>query len=129
MIASILSMNAFEPLFWMGCVLVVIRIIRTGDSRLWLVFGLLAGLGLENKHSTAVLRRRRRRRACSRHPCAASSRKPWIWLGAAVALVLFVPNLVWQWQHGFPTLEDLSNVRDSGKNVELAPSRSSRSRP
>ena len=46
-----LSMNAFEPLFWMGCAWVVIRIVRTGNARLWLWFGLLAGIGLENKHS------------------------------------------------------------------------------
>src|SRR5579864_5979929 len=51
-IDSLLTMNAFEPLFWMGCILVVARILRTGDSRLWPWFGLLAGLGLENKHST-----------------------------------------------------------------------------
>jgi 4-amino-4-deoxy-L-arabinose transferase-like glycosyltransferase len=49
---SLLTMNAFEPLFWMGCIYVVIRIIQTGDSRLWIWFGILAGLGLMNKHST-----------------------------------------------------------------------------
>jgi 4-amino-4-deoxy-L-arabinose transferase-like glycosyltransferase len=120
MVASILSMNAFEPLYWMGGALVVARIVRTGDSRLWPVFGLLAGLGLENKHSTlffglgvavAVLATPLRRELA----------KPWIWIGAAVAAALFLPNLVWQWRHGFPTLEDLANVRSSGKNVALAP--------
>src|SRR5690349_15590830 len=50
--SNLLTMNVFEPLYWMGCILVIIRIIRTGNSRLWLWFGLLAGLGLENKHST-----------------------------------------------------------------------------
>ncbi len=120
MLASILSMNAFEPLFWMGAILVMIRIIRSGDSRLWLVFGLLVGLGLENKHSTvffglAVAA------AVVLTPLRRELAKPWIWLGAAVALALFLPNLVWQWQHHFPTLEDLRNVRASGKNVELGP--------
>jgi len=42
-------MNAFEPLLWMGCAWLVIRIIRTGDARLWVWFGVLAGIGLENK--------------------------------------------------------------------------------
>ena len=51
---SILTMNGFESLFWMGCVFFLIRIVRTGDSRLWVWFGLLAGLGLENKHSTLL---------------------------------------------------------------------------
>jgi hypothetical protein len=120
MVDSILSMNAFEPLFWMGCILVLIKIIRGGDPRLWLAFGLLAGLGLQNKHSTlffgagvAV--------AILATPLRRELLRPWIWIGAAVALAIFLPNIVWQWQHGFPTLEDLQNVREAGKNVELAP--------
>ena len=43
-----LSMNAFEPLFWMGCAYLVIRTIRTGNAKLWPWFGLVAGVGLEN---------------------------------------------------------------------------------
>jgi hypothetical protein len=120
MIDSILSMNAFEPLFWMGCVLILIHIVRGGDPRLWILFGVLAGLGLENKHSTlffgaavAV--------AVVATPLRRELARPWIWLGAAVALAIFLPNLVWQWQNGFPTVEDLQNVRATGKNVELAP--------
>ena len=35
--------------------------------------------------------------------------------------MIFLPNLIWQAQHGFPTLEDLENVRQSGKNVVLSP--------
>ena len=116
---SLMSMNAFEPLFWMGCVLVVARILRTGNSRLWMWFGVLAGLGLENKHSTlffglalavAVLLVRPRELL-----------KPWIWIAGAIALALFAPNLVWQIKRHFPTLEDLENVRREGKNVVLPP--------
>src|SRR5213078_2624727 len=46
------SMNAFEPLFWMGCIYLLVRIINGGSPHLWLLFGVLAGLGVENKHST-----------------------------------------------------------------------------
>ena len=117
---SLLTMNAFEPLFWMGCVLVILRILRTGDSRLWLWFGVLAGLGLENKHSTlffgfavavALLLTQYRREFL----------KPWIWVAGTLAIALFLPNLIWQIRHHFPTLEDLENVRRSGKNVVLGP--------
>jgi hypothetical protein len=48
------TMNAFEPLFWTGCALLLVRIVKTGDERLFLWFGLVAGLGLENKYSMAV---------------------------------------------------------------------------
>ena len=120
MIDSVLSMNPFEPLFWMGCVYLLILIIRGGDPRLWLLFGLLAGLGLENKHSTlffgaAVAF------AILVTPLRQELLRPWIWFGATVALVIFLPNIIWQWQNGFPTIEDLQNVRDIGKNVKLAP--------
>jgi Dolichyl-phosphate-mannose-protein mannosyltransferase len=117
---SILTMNAFEPLFWMGCVYVLIRIMQTGNSRLWIWFGVLAGLGLMNKHSTAffglavaiglILSKQRRELA-----------RPWVWIGAIVALLIFAPNLIWQMQHHFPTIEDLHNVRVTHKNVELPP--------
>jgi hypothetical protein len=119
-IDSLFTMNAFEPLFWMACILVVAHILRTGDSRLWLWFGLLAGLGLENKHSTlsfgfavtiALLLTHHRREFI----------RPWIWIAGAIAVAIFLPNLVWQIRHHFPTIEDLANVRREGKNVVLGP--------
>src|SRR6266478_6651642 len=52
-VGNFFSMNAFEPLFWMGCVYLFVRIINGGAPTLWLWFGALLGLSLENKHSTA----------------------------------------------------------------------------
>jgi 4-amino-4-deoxy-L-arabinose transferase-like glycosyltransferase len=51
-VGNFFSMNEFEPLFWMGCVYLLVRIINGGSSTLWLWMGVLLGLGLENKHST-----------------------------------------------------------------------------
>ena len=119
-INSLMTMNAFEPVFWMSGILVLVRILRTGDSRSWPWFGLLVGLGLENKHSTlffgisvfiATLLTGHRRELL----------RPWIWMAGAIALALFLPNLIWQIRHHFPTLEDLENVRREGKNVILSP--------
>lgn len=117
---TFLSMNAFEPLFWMGCAYVLLLVINRGNPKLLLWFGVLAGLGLENKHSmiffgfawcAGLLLTRQRRLFLS----------PWLWIGAAIAVMLFLPNLIWQYQHHWPTLEDLSNVRKTHKNVELSP--------
>ena len=119
-IDSIMTMNALEPVFWMSCIYVLIRIIQTGNSRLWMWFGIFAGLGLMNKHSTAffgiavvvgLLFTEQRREFA----------KPWIWIGAWIAILIFLPNLFWEIHHHFPTLEDLHNVRVSGKNVVLPP--------
>src|SRR5213596_167872 len=54
-VGNFFSMNVFEPLFWMGAVYLLVRIINGGSPTLWLWLGVLLGLGLENKHSTAFL--------------------------------------------------------------------------
>jgi Dolichyl-phosphate-mannose-protein mannosyltransferase len=114
---NFLSMNAFEPLFWMLCVAIALRIVRTGRSRLWVLFGLVAGIGILNKHSTllfglalvlALVVTRQR----------AMLRTPWIWLGACIAFLIFLPNLLWEIANHFPTIEILRNV-DQTKNAHV----------
>jgi 4-amino-4-deoxy-L-arabinose transferase-like glycosyltransferase len=115
-----LSMNAFEPLFWMGSAYLLIRIIKTGNQKLWIWIGVLAGLGLENKHSMVIfgagivigLALTPERRVF---------RQPWIWIAAAIAGLLFLPNLIWNIQHHFPFLELQANIRRSGRNAALNP--------
>jgi hypothetical protein len=119
-IAGLFSMNVFEPLFWTGCAYVLVRLADGASPRLWLLFGLLAGLGLLNKHSTAffglaVLA------GLLLSPMRRALATPWPWAGAGVALLVFLPNLLWQAANGFPTLEDLRNVARTGKNVVLGP--------
>ena len=118
--ATRLSMNPFEPLFWMGCVYFLLRAINTNNPRSFVWCGLLLGFGLENKHSTAffiaslglgLLLSPARRLLLNK----------WFWLGAGIALLIFLPNLLWQYANHFPTLEALSNVRKTHKNIELPP--------
>ena len=52
---SIFSMNAFDVLVWAGLVRIAARIFAGGSARLWLAFGALAGLGLENKLDVGLL--------------------------------------------------------------------------
>lgn len=91
-------MNAFEPLLWMGCAYVLVRVIKTGNQHLWLWFGVLAGIGMENKYSMAVfgfavvlgLLLTPERKALA---------EKWIWIGGLIAFVIFLPNLIWNIQH------------------------------
>jgi 4-amino-4-deoxy-L-arabinose transferase-like glycosyltransferase len=113
------SMNAFEPLFWIGAAYVLLRIIKSGNDRLWIWFGVLAGLGSQNKHSMAffgiailvgmILTSERR-----------LLKSKWIWLGGIVAGLLFLPNIIWQIMHGWPTLEFAQNAQQ-WKNLPLSP--------
>lgn len=118
--ATRLSMNPFEPVFWMGCVYFLLAARNRDDPKLLAWCGVFLGVGLENKHSTVffvgallvgLLATSDRRFLGSR----------WFWIGASIAFLIVAPNLVWQYQHGFPTLEDLRNVKATHKNIELPP--------
>ena len=106
---SFLSMNSFEPLFWMGCVAVAMRIVNGGSPRLWLLFGAIAGVGILNKHSTLFFGL-----AFFLGLLFTSGtrylRNVWIWLGALIAFLIFLPNLLWEIAHQFPTIEVLQNA-------------------
>ncbi len=121
--ANYLSMNSFEPCFWMGSLLVVLRIADgSATPRAWLLFGLLAGLGIENKHGTvfflvallASLLLSPQRRILFTKGCAA---------GIALLLLIALPNFLWQVAHHFPTYEFLNGVAHSDKNIKLPPLR------
>ncbi|HTX39234.1 MAG TPA: glycosyltransferase family 39 protein [Bryobacteraceae bacterium] len=117
---NLLTMNAFEPLFWMGCAWIAIRIVKTGDRKLWIWFGILAGLGLENKYSMAIFGAGMVL-GLLLTPQRGALRSRWLWIGGAVAFVLFLPNLLWNLQHHFPFLELQANIRRSGRDVPLGP--------
>jgi Dolichyl-phosphate-mannose-protein mannosyltransferase len=116
--SSYLSMNSIEPVVWTACVLVVVRMIQTGDTRLWIAFGLLSGVGLLNKHTMAVFAF-----ALVAGLLLTPERRllktPWLLVGGAFAFVIVLPNLVWEIRHGFPHLELLANIRSDGRDVDV----------
>ena len=105
---NFLSMNAFEPVFWMLCAAVVVRILNGGDRRLWLLFGLVAGLGLLNKHSMLFFGSGLALGLLFTVPREFTH--CWIWLGTSVAMSLFLPNLLWEMRTGWPTIALLHSV-------------------
>ncbi len=116
--ARTFSMNAFDLLFWAWGAYLVLIILREDRPRLWLLFGVVAGLGLLNKYSMLflgfglvaglVLTSHRRQLL-----------KPWIWLGGLVALLIVLPHLVWEQANGWPSLEFMRNASQH-KNVHLS---------
>ena len=116
---TLLTMNAFEPLCWTAGAYLVARALKTGDARYWVWFGLVMGLGLQNKHSTLVFGF-----AVVAGLLLTPARKfflsKWLWVGGAVALVIFLPNILWQITHGWPTVEVLRNA-DRNQNLPVSP--------
>ena len=107
---SIYSMNGFDVLIWAGLARIAVRILAGGDGRLWLAFGALSGIGLENKVDVVLL-------AAGLVAGLLLTRRfdvfrnRWIWLGGAVAAALFVPHGAWQVLHGWPTQEFVANAQ------------------
>jgi hypothetical protein len=93
----------FDQLAWLVTLYLFVRLLRTGNSRLWLALGVSAGIGLETKYTIAALLAGI---FCGLFlsPLRRDLRTPWPWLGAAIAVALLAPNLVWQVQHAWTSL-------------------------
>ena len=118
-VGSFYSMNAFEPLCWMGCAGVLLRLAAGGRRELWVPFGVLAGLALLNKHSmlffgaalvAGLLLTKERRLLAGK----------WPWIGGGIALLFLLPNLLWEARHGWATLEFMRNAQQ-WKNLPMSP--------
>jgi hypothetical protein len=117
---TLLTTNSFEPLLWTGAIWFAVMAAKNVDPRYWLGFGVVAGIGLEEKYSILVLGlgmavglllTPQRRMLADK----------WLWLGGGAALLIFLPNLLWNANHQFPFLELTRNIRADGRDVELSP--------
>lgn len=116
--AHFLSTVTVDLLAWALASWLVIRLVRTGDTRLWIALGLVVGIGLENKHTMALwclgvaaglLATPERRLLVS----------PWLSGGVALAAACFVPNLVWQAEHHWASVEFISHLRQRVGTLNL----------
>ena len=108
--------SSFDYLWWVLIAYFTIRLLRTENPRYWLAIGAFVGLGLLTKYSIVffiagilggvVLSRARRFLASG-----------WFWAGVAAALLVCLPNFLWQVRHGFISYHFLQHihVRDVGE--------------
>ena len=117
---SLLGTNCLEPNLWMGCAYFAILAIKRNDPRYWLWFGVIAGVGLEEKYSIAVfglgivvgLLLSEQRRVF---------RNRWIWLGGLAAFLIFLRNLLWNVKYDWPFVQLIRAIRAEGRDVVLGP--------
>ena len=118
--AGFYSMNPIDMLLWAVAFWLLVRLANGAPSRTWLALGACVGLGIMNKLSmtwlagglaVGLLATRERRWLAT----------PWPWLGAAVALACVAPNLLWQQEHDWPTLEFLRNSATQKEFVASSP--------
>ncbi len=108
--------TTFDYLWWVLIAYSMIRLLKTDNPRWWLLIGALIGIGFQTKYTMAfyvcgivggvVLSRARTYLA-----------SPWLWAGVALAILIFLPNLIWQIRHDFISLHFLQHIhkRDVGE--------------
>jgi len=112
---SFMSYMSFDLLWWVAVAWCVVRLLESGDARWWLGIGAFIGLGLMTKYTMAFF-------AAALlggmllTPNRRYFRSPWFWCGVALALLIFAPNLWWQYQHHFVSLAWMRSIhtRDIG---------------
>ncbi len=108
--------TSFDLLWWVLTAYFVIRLLKSEDPRWFLAVGAALGLGLETKYAIVfyiagilaglIFTSARRYLAT-----------PWFWAGVALALLIFLPNLVWLFRHDFISYTFLQHIhaRDVGE--------------
>jgi hypothetical protein len=106
---TIYSMNVFDFMFWISSSYIFLRIIQTGNKKLWFLLGVVIGFGLLNKTSMlwlsagvfiGVVLTPLRKDLKTKYP----------YFAAATALLIFSPYIIWNITHDFAHLEFMQNA-------------------
>jgi hypothetical protein len=117
---SLLGTDCLEPTLWMGCAYFAILAIKHNSPRNWLWFGVLAGIGLEEKYTIALFAAGIVLGLLLTEQRGVFLNK-WIWLGGLAAFLIFLPNVLWNVHYHWPFLELMRNIKAEGRDVVLGP--------
>ena len=108
--------TSFAFLWWVLVSWFTIRLLKTDNPRWWLAIGAAIGLGLMTKYAVVffiagiivgMVFSPARRYFASK----------WFWAGVALALLIFLPNVIWLIRHDFISYQFLQHIhkRDVGE--------------
>jgi len=106
---AFLSYTSLDYIWWMVVAYLVIRLLKSDDPRWWVGVGAAVGAGMMTKY-TMVFLVAGVVAGILLTPARRYLKSAWLWCGAAVAALIWLPNLVWQVQHHFVTLEFLKSI-------------------
>ena len=110
-VGHLLTTSTLDAVVWVTALLLVSRILAGGDERLWLAVGVAFAVGLENKALPLLLALAIGVGLLLDRRLVTVIRSPWLWGGVTIAVVAWLPWLVWQARHGWPQLELASDIR------------------
>jgi hypothetical protein len=107
-----------DLLLWALATWLLIRLLRTGDRRLWVPIGLVVGLGFENKHTIVLWCVAVAAGLLVTHRLGLLT-SPWIIVGCGLFALVAGPNIVWQATHHWASLSFYSALRrrTGGQNL------------
>jgi Dolichyl-phosphate-mannose-protein mannosyltransferase len=109
----------FDQVIWLTALWLAARLVRTRQKPLWLALGVILGVGLETKYTVialiaglaiGVLATRTRDDLAT----------PWSWAGLVVAIVIFLPNVLWQAGNDWPSVQYTLNHK-AAQSIDFSP--------
>jgi Dolichyl-phosphate-mannose-protein mannosyltransferase len=111
-LGHVLATASVDTPFWLLAILFAVRALLRDEPRWWLAVGATAGVALYNKHLIILLLL-----ALAAGLLLAGPRRVllsrWLWAGAALAVVIGSPNLIYQVTHDFPQLKMAQALREN----------------
>ncbi len=117
--SSFFSMNPVDITL---CTLFIYLFLKTTISaspQKWIMLGVLFGAGLLNKYTFLVLGFSVLLSLIITKRWEVL-RSPWMYIGGVISFLMFLPHVMWQNSHGWPTLEFMHNAAEF-KNLSLSP--------
>jgi hypothetical protein len=109
---TLFTPNAAEELIWLLITWFIFRMVMSCNTKLWIPVGILTGIGFLNKYSVlflgagfifAFLFTGNRKLLASRY----------FFLALITGLIIISPNIIWQYDHGWPVLIHMSELKSS----------------
>lgn len=102
---------SFDYLWWVLTAYLVVKLLKSEDPRWWVAIGTTIGFGMMTKYTMGLLVVGIVIGVLAT-PARRNLKSPWLWIGVAVSLLVFLPNLIWQWQHNFISLDFLQSIHE-----------------
>ena len=115
-VATDFQYTSFSYLWWTLVCWFTIRLLKSENPRWWIAIGTAIGLGLLTKYSIAFFIAGLLAGLILTY-ARSYLRSMWLWCGVAIALFLFLPNIVWLIRHDFISYHMLQHIhaRDVGE--------------
>jgi 4-amino-4-deoxy-L-arabinose transferase-like glycosyltransferase len=113
---ALMQYVSFDYVFWVLSAYFVVRLLVTEDPRWLMAVGASIGFGMLSKYTMAffvvgivfgLVATPNRKYLISK----------WLWIGAAISILIFLPNLIWQAQHHFVSLDFLKHIHERDVRV------------